>query len=104
MLMTMEVGALIRELRERAGVTQAALAKALDVSGAQLSKIERGHTPLAAHHVDKIVTTLDLSNDVAGLLRSAATAPGVRLADLAAQLERIEAGQAEILRRLDGGS
>lgn len=100
----MEAGALIRELRERAGVTQAALADALGVSSPQLSRIEHGHSRLPGHHVDTIVATLDVSDEVAGLLRSAATAPGVRLSDLAAQLERIEAGQAEILRRLDGGS
>lgn len=81
---------MLREARESANVTQSELADALGIAPPTLSRIENGHTGLAAHHIPTVVEVLGLTEDDAEVLRAAAAAPGVRLADIAAQLDRIE--------------
>lgn len=55
------IGNRIRKARELKGITQDALAKAMQVSNAYISKIERGKTPLNLDNLGKICEVLETS-------------------------------------------
>ncbi len=55
------IGNRIRKVREVKGLTQDMLAKAMDVSNAYISKIERGKTPINLDNLSKICESLETS-------------------------------------------
>lgn len=55
------IGSRIRKAREEKGLTQEYLAESLDVSGAFISKIERGKTPVNLQNLDRICQVLETS-------------------------------------------
>lgn len=55
------IGNRIRKAREMKGITQDTLAKAMQVSNAYISKIERGKTPLNLDNLGKICEVLETS-------------------------------------------
>lgn len=55
------IGQRIRRARELKGMTQDMLAKAMTVSNAYISKIERGKTPINLDNLGKICEALDTS-------------------------------------------
>ena len=92
----MEVGELIQQARERAGLTQAALADLLGISAPMLSRIENGHAGLSARHIDVLVDVLDLDDTSTTELRESSFTPGVKLSDLASDLAEVRRGVDEI--------
>jgi transcriptional regulator with XRE-family HTH domain len=55
------IGSRIKRAREEKGITQEHLAESMDVSGAYISKIERGKTPINLDKLDKISLVLETS-------------------------------------------
>jgi len=55
-----EIGTLLKEARERKGLSQRALSTAADLPQAQISKIENGHVDLKLSTLLKLARTLDL--------------------------------------------
>jgi len=59
-----DLGALVREARERAGLTQTGLARRSGVSREWLVKVEAGRTPAEMPRVLDLLEELDLTLDV----------------------------------------
>lgn len=57
------IGNRIRKAREAKGTTQDMLAKAMNVSNAYISKIERGKTPINLDNLSKICEVLETSTE-----------------------------------------
>lgn len=59
-----DVGALVRDARERAGLTQADLARRAGVSREWLVKVEAGRTPAEMPRVLDLLEELDLNLEI----------------------------------------
>jgi transcriptional regulator with XRE-family HTH domain len=78
------VGGRIRNLRRRAGITQAELAERLDVAGETVSRIERAATEPPLATIERIVSVLgtDLDEFLSGLTGPRAMGNSPLLADI----------------------
>lgn len=89
----MDAAAIIKEARARAGLTQAALARAAGTSQPTLAAYESGAKSPSVRTLDKIVRAAGISLDVA--LRAAPPAGGAVLAEVRArqsEIRRVAAG------------
>lgn len=55
------IGANVRRLRRRLGLTQAALAEAAEIDGRHLQRIERGKVDLHVSHLERLAAVLHVS-------------------------------------------
>jgi transcriptional regulator with XRE-family HTH domain len=78
------LGRVVRQLRKERDLTQAEVARAMDVDPSVISHLELGH-----------------SNPAWGSMKRLAAALGVTVADLAAQADAIERREATAARRRD---
>lgn len=72
------LGLTVRDLRDAAGITQTALAKAINVSNSTISRLESAEVPPEERHVEAVIKHLGLGRPVADELRvllSRATEP-----------------------------
>ncbi len=85
------IGQKVKELREKAGLSQMQLAQFLEIDQSAISKCEKGERRFQVHHLEKLgslfgFTLADLMNEEvqAQSLRIAFRADGVQVEDLAA--------------------
>lgn len=87
------LGRLIAEKRRRAGMTQLALAKSLDLSRASVANIERGKQAVQLHVIFRMATILNIS--VLELIPSSSEGLGMHSIQVTDWLNRISTGQAK---------
>ena len=91
-----EVGANIKSMRERAGLTQEQLSERIGIGVKSLSAIERGTVGVSLTTLRKICEELSVSSDA--LLFGAGE--GNDISDIVACLERMDPEQLELTREM----
>ncbi|WP_240458734.1 helix-turn-helix domain-containing protein [Virgibacillus sp. Bac330] len=62
-VLALNVGKRIVQLRERQGWSQRELAKQLDINVSVMNRIESGERPIKDHELDKLATALQVTSD-----------------------------------------
>lgn len=91
-----EVGANIKEMRERRGLTQEQLSEQIGIGVKSLSAIERGAVGISLTTLRKVCNVLSVSSD--SLIFGAAEPNDV--SDITAALERLSPQQLELVREM----
>jgi transcriptional regulator with XRE-family HTH domain len=95
------LGTVVRQYRERAGLTQAQLAERAGLADATISRVERGRLHPSADLIGKLASALGVTVDDLLRRRSPPRDPKVRasVARLVAAVEGLDDGQVDDVRK-----